>query len=43
MTPEERNLLVDLKKCNFKEMGDYFKLKSEEKKNISKEEKQVNN
>ena len=43
MTSEEKSLIVDLKKCNFKEIGEYFKLKSEEKKNISKEEKQVSN
>ncbi|XP_062583013.1 DNA topoisomerase I, mitochondrial-like [Saccostrea cucullata] len=41
MTSEERDLIKDLKKCNFKEMAEYFKLKSEERKNRSKEEKKA--
>lgn len=41
MTTSERELIRDLKKCNFKEMAEYFKLKSEERKNRSKEEKKV--
>ncbi|KAL3860588.1 hypothetical protein ACJMK2_010688 [Sinanodonta woodiana] len=39
MTPEEKSTITDLKKCNFKEMYEYFKAKSEERKNMSKEEK----
>jgi len=41
MTAQERDIIVTLKKCNFKELAEYFKLKSEERKNMSKEEKQV--
>ena len=41
MSKHEREVITDLKKCNFKEMAEYFKLKSEERKNMSKEEKQV--
>lgn len=41
MTSKERELISDLKKCNFKEMAVYFKEKSEERKNMSKEEKLV--
>ena len=41
MTNEERALITDLNKCNFKEMHRYFVMKTEEKKAMSKEEKQV--
>lgn len=41
MTSKEKDLIKDLKKCNFKELAEYFKLKSEERKNRSKEEKKV--
>jgi DNA topoisomerase-1 len=41
MTSKEKDLIEDLQKCNFKQMAEYFKLKSEEKKNRSKEEKKV--
>ena len=41
MSSEEKAKITDLKKCNFTEILDYFKKKSEEKKNLSKEEKQV--
>lgn len=41
MTTSERELIRDLKKCNFKDMAEYFKLKSEERKNRSKEEKKA--
>ena len=41
MTSKERELIRNLKKCNFTEMAEYFKLKSEERKNRSKEEKKV--
>ncbi|KAK3603911.1 hypothetical protein CHS0354_042923 [Potamilus streckersoni] len=39
MTSEEKSTITDLKKCNFKQMYEYFKAKSEERKNMSKEEK----
>lgn len=41
MTAKERELITDLKKCDFKPMNVYFTAKSEERKNRSKEEKQV--
>lgn len=41
MTKEEKETLTDLKKCNFMEMNEYFKVKNEERKNMSKEEKLV--
>jgi len=41
MTSKERELITDLKRCNFNEMAAYFKEKSEERKNMSKEEKLV--
>lgn len=41
MNKEELQTLTDLKKCNFTEINDYFKVKSEERKNKSKEEKQL--
>jgi len=40
MTPDERKIITDLKKCDFTQMHAYFKAKSEEKKNRTKEEKQ---
>ncbi|XP_077982334.1 DNA topoisomerase I, mitochondrial-like [Glandiceps talaboti] len=39
MTHEERQKITDLKKCDFREFNDYYKMKSEERKNMSKEEK----
>ncbi|XP_067142665.1 DNA topoisomerase I, mitochondrial [Centruroides vittatus] len=39
MTPQERELITDLKKCNFSELNEYYKQKSEERKNMTKEEK----
>lgn len=39
MTSQERELITDLKKCNFTELNAYYKLKSEERKNMTKEEK----
>nr|XP_050847463.1 DNA topoisomerase I, mitochondrial [Vespula vulgaris] len=39
MTESERNKIVDLSKCNFKELHAYFVQKSEERKAMSKEEK----
>lgn len=39
MTEEERKLIKDLKKCDFTKVFDYFKQKSEERKNMTKEEK----
>ncbi|XP_046354465.1 DNA topoisomerase I, mitochondrial-like isoform X1 [Haliotis rufescens] len=41
MTSEEKEKLKDLKKCNFSEMADYFKVKTEERKAMTKEEKLV--
>lgn len=43
MTQSEKEKITDLKKCRFNEINDYFKLKSEERKNRSREEKKVNN
>lgn len=40
MTPEEREIITDLKKCNFVEIDRYFKEQSEIRKNRTKEEKQ---
>jgi len=39
MTSEERDLITDLKKCDFRDINDYYKMKSEERKAMSKEEK----
>lgn len=39
MTSKEREVIKDLKKCNFKEMFQYFTAESEKRKNASKEEK----
>ena len=41
MTQEEKSIIKDLKKCNFREMDVHFKKLSEERKNRSKEEKKV--
>ena len=41
MTSKERDILKDLKKCNFREIDAYFKRKSEERKAMSKDEKLV--
>ncbi|XP_077542069.1 DNA topoisomerase I, mitochondrial-like [Haemaphysalis longicornis] len=41
MTAKEKELITDLKKCNFKEIDAYYKLKSEERKAMTKEEKQA--
>lgn len=41
MTPKEQEHIKDLKKCDFRPMNTYFTEKSEERKNRSKEEKQV--
>lgn len=41
MTSEEKSKITDLKKCNFTEMSEYFKLQSEARKAMTKEEKQV--
>uniref|UniRef100_A0A5S6QNS7 DNA topoisomerase I n=1 Tax=Trichuris muris TaxID=70415 RepID=A0A5S6QNS7_TRIMR len=40
MTHAEREVITDLSKCNFREMCDYYLKKSEERKAMSKEEKQ---
>nr|CAG4643058.1 EOG090X0296 [Ilyocryptus agilis] len=39
MTSSEKEIITDLKKCDFTHMHAYFKAKSEEKKNRTKEEK----
>lgn len=41
MTKQEREIITDLKKCNFTQMHEYFKVKNEERKNMTKEQKQV--
>lgn len=41
MNKQEKDLIQDLKKCNFKEMAEYFKEESEKRKAMSKEEKQA--
>jgi len=41
MTQKEREKITDLKKCNFREMCEFFKEESEKRKNRSKEEKLV--
>ena len=41
MTEEERNIIKDLKLCDFKPMVDFFKKQSEDRKAMSKEEKKV--
>lgn len=40
MNEEEKRIITDLGKCNFARVNEYFKVKSEERKNRSKEEKQ---
>lgn len=39
MTSDERKLITDLGKCNFREMCEYFKALSEQRKQMTKEEK----
>lgn len=41
MTEDERKLIKKLSKCDFTKVHKYFVEKSEEKKNMSKEEKQA--
>ncbi|XP_071448202.1 DNA topoisomerase I, mitochondrial isoform X2 [Hetaerina americana] len=41
MTSKEKEIITDLSKCNFKHMHAYFQEKSEERKNMSKEEKKA--
>lgn len=41
MTSEEKAKITDLKKCDFTEMGEYFKAQSEARKAMTKEAKQV--
>lgn len=41
MTSKEREVIVDLKKCNFKHIHAYFVEKSEQRKAMTKEEKKV--
>eukprot|EP00057_Strongylocentrotus_purpuratus_P019907 XP_011674381.1 PREDICTED: DNA topoisomerase I, mitochondrial-like isoform X1 [Strongylocentrotus purpuratus] len=42
MTHEEKAIIKDMKKCNFKQIHAYYQRKSEERKAMSKEEKQEN-
>lgn len=39
MTREEREIITDLKKCDFRDINEYYKAKAEERKAMSKEEK----
>lgn len=39
MSPEEKKIIKDISKCNFKEIDAYFKMKREERKAMTKEEK----
>lgn len=41
MTSEEKSKITDLNKCNFTEMSEYFKVQSENRKQMTKEGKQV--
>ena len=41
MSKQEKETITDLKKCNFTEIDEYFKVKVEERKNMSKEQKLV--
>lgn len=41
MTPKEKEIITDLKKCDFRKMHAYFIKKSEERKAMSKDEKKV--
>jgi DNA topoisomerase-1 len=41
MIEEEKKIITDLKKCNFNEILAHYKLKSEERKAMSKEDKKV--
>ncbi|XP_066909534.1 DNA topoisomerase I, mitochondrial [Halyomorpha halys] len=41
MTQKEKDVITDLKKCNFRQINTYFLRKSEERKAMSKEEKKV--
>lgn len=41
MTPAEKEIITDIRKCNFNDFNVYYKQKSEERKNMTKEEKLV--
>ncbi|KAL8596833.1 hypothetical protein ACOMHN_027162 [Nucella lapillus] len=41
MSKAEKEKISDLKKCNFTEINEYFKVKVEQRKNMSKEEKLI--
>lgn len=41
MTKEEQGIITDLKKCDFKRIGEYYKEETEKRKAMSKEEKQA--
>jgi DNA topoisomerase-1 len=40
MTPHEREIITDLKKCDFRRIAEYYKEESEKRKAMTKEEKQ---
>ncbi|RWS21773.1 DNA topoisomerase 1-like protein, partial [Leptotrombidium deliense] len=40
MSKDEKELITDLKKCDFREINEYFKEQSEKRKQMTKEEKQ---
>lgn len=41
MTPNERHVITDLKKCDFSHIAEYYKKEAEKRKAMSKEEKQA--
>ena len=41
MTKDEKALITDMKKCNFRDMYNFFMEESEKRKNRTKEEKEV--
>lgn len=41
MTSEEKNQIKVFSKCDFSKIGEYYKIKAEERRNMSKEEKNV--
>lgn len=42
MSSEEKHLITDMRKCNFKEIADHYKVLSEERKSLTKEQKLEN-
>lgn len=41
MTPQERDIITDLKKCDFRRIAEHYKEESEKRKAMTKEEKQA--